>query len=106
MLRAVLPKNPVFVVCLGVPFELLHPSLQSAPKTTANVGGCGNDGSLGITTFGDIGANDIAVGKVGILAALGAKFKSTLFTTFGLIPALNSKSTIGSGTGCVLAIPY
>lgn len=107
--------NPGFVGCLAqsfgtIPISLLeHPSpttlLQSAPKYILNVGGWGGFGSAGKSTFGDIGSNFTGTGKFGLFTSFAFKFKSALFTTFGFIAAFNSKSTIGSGTGIVLAIP-
>ena len=100
------PRKVPFVFCLGVEPELLHPSLQSAPSTTENLGASGKSGSAGITIFGSIGANFTASGNVGEFAALAAIFKGTLFILLGFIPAFTSVSTDGSGTGWVLAIPY
>ena len=56
------PKKAPFVFCLGVfvgcaPSPLPHPSLQSAPSTTENLGASGKSGSAGTTIFGAIGAN-------------------------------------------------
>ena len=85
--------------------SLLQLLLQSAPNITEKVGGTGNAGSSGGTILGSIGENLTGSGKVGTFAVLGTKFKSALFTTFGFIAAFNSISTIGSGTGILLAIP-
>ena len=83
----------------------LHPSLQSAPNTIANVGGFGVNGSFGILITGFGGVKLIASGNVGVIAVLSAILIADLFMLLGRIPAFTSNGTIGSLTGLKLAIP-
>ena len=71
-----------FVSCLGVVFSLSQAVLQSAPNTTANVGGVGKTGG---STFGATGANDgiVIFGAIGVLGALNSA------PGFGAVISLN-----------------